>query len=318
MNRAYAYASWQFPVGERLRTSVEHAVRRPPTQHQLHADQAREIDDQFLSIGQCPNPQAQRGFRRDDSAKIRHAVVEGSIGQLERRRNQFRPSRTLRRRCRQPLQGGHAIAAHQRARQQHDLTLIRDRRQRLRRGRRTSAQRCKGDYERESFPRHLATEQNSTVRITTVRSPSCLITLRGSASIYTVHRCGVDAAIETRETVFPDGNRDVRAIDQTLTQAGAPKPLHHEMRDAMLRRVNDWRRVLLERHVAGCRDVLQRMVGRFDLINPASLPDYVRALMPDPECFSVKPAFYGFIGPHACDFDTYVWRPRGDLRKVET
>jgi hypothetical protein len=88
----------------------------------------------------------------------------------------------------------------------------------------------------------------------------------------------VDAAIETRETVFPDGNRDLRAIDQTLTQAGAPKPLHHEMRDAMLRRVNDWRRVLLERHVAGCRDVLQRMVGRFELIHPASLPDYVRAL----------------------------------------
>ena len=93
---------------------------------------------------------------------------------------------------------------------------------------------------------------------------------------------------------------------------------HRELREAMLRRVNDWRKALLARHVPACRDVLQRLVGRFELIDPAGLPDYVRAMMPDPERFRVNPAFSGLISPHAFDLDTYVWRPRADLNRRPT
>jgi len=116
---------------------------------------------------------------------------------------------------------------------------------------------------------------------------------------------------------------DPAEVDVVLVDAPPPPP-ETELRDAMLRRVSEWRRVLIERHIDSCRGVLQRLVGRFELIDERTYPEYVRNLprtIPE-DVAAVRPAFAAFLRPEGfLDTDTYgMASPPGfdDLCRVES
>jgi hypothetical protein len=99
---------------------------------------------------------------------------------------------------------------------------------------------------------------------------------------------------------------ELKRLDSELADAPPPLP-ENELRDAMLRRVEEWRKVLLARHIEECRTVLQRMVGYFEVIDESTLPDYVKNLprtLPD-GVPPVNPKFAAFLNPEAFGVDTY-------------
>jgi len=107
-----------------------------------------------------------------------------------------------------------------------------------------------------------------------------------------------------------DAMRDLKQLDDALAAAPPPPP-ENELRETILRRVGEWRKVLLTRHLADCRAVVQRMVEYFVVVpptRPEDVPEYVRQFIdPKRDLPLVEPKFAAWLDPGAYGVgDTYV------------